>query len=139
MAFAAPKRWSKYTTNINFFAKFCSKFITFQTFLQPLSTKNAENYYFDQRFGRAALKRWSKYTTAMRLGLLHFDSLLNFVLSLSSQDSSRASYKTENLYFVFCSDGQNEKYFLGHFKIWETARANLFEMRCCSLQIRKTI
>ena len=27
------------------------------------STKNAENYYFNQRLGCAAPKRWIKYTT----------------------------------------------------------------------------
>ena len=46
-----------------FFAKFYTKFVTGCAFFQLLSTKNTENYYFDQRLGCAALKHCSKYTT----------------------------------------------------------------------------
>ena len=35
----------------HFFAEFCNNFVTFLEFFQLFSTKNAENYYFDQRLG----------------------------------------------------------------------------------------
>ena len=46
------------------FAKFCNKFVTFYVF-SAIIAKNAENYFFDQRLGCAALKHSSKYTTLM--------------------------------------------------------------------------
>ena len=50
-----------------FFAKFCSKLLTFLTFFQLFSTKYAVNENFNKHFGCAASKHWSKYTTADRL------------------------------------------------------------------------
>ena len=37
--------------------------LLFLCFFQLYSTKNNENYYFNQRLGCAAPKRWLKYTT----------------------------------------------------------------------------
>ena len=82
------------TQKTRFFVQFYSNLLLFCVF-QLFSTKNAENYYFDQCLGCTSPKRWLKYTT-------HVTNL--FIFSSLDVHSFSVMLPFSLFRFPFCDD-----------------------------------